>query len=63
MFILLDVRTQLYILVLSVYPISRYNSLFCFHAFPDTIYSMCQAIVFKLVYPEKVLEKGCSVNI
>lgn len=27
----------------------------CFHAFPDIIYSPCQAIVFKLVCPEKGL--------
>lgn len=46
-----------------VCPESGYVLLPCFPAFPDIIYTMCQAIVFKLVYPEKSLVKGCSVNI
>lgn len=35
----------------------------CFHAFQNTIYSAWEAIVFKLFCPDKVLGKGCSVNI
>lgn len=31
-------------------------------ACPDITYSMCQAIVFKLVGPEQIPGKGCSVN-
>ena len=45
------------------YPESVYGVLLCFHAFPDIIYSMCQAIVFKLVCPEKVLAKDCCINL
>lgn len=33
------------------------------YAFPDKIYSMYQEIVFKLIYPDKILEKDSSVNI
>jgi hypothetical protein len=38
-----------------MYPESGYDLLACFLAFPDIIYNMCQAIVFTLVCPEKVL--------
>ena len=35
----------------------------CFFAFSDTIYRTYLKIVLKLVCPDKVLEKGCSVHI
>ena len=35
----------------------------CFHASPDIIYSMCQAVALPLVCLEKILGKGCPVNI
>lgn len=35
----------------------------CFPDFPDIIYSIVQTIVFKFICPEKVVWKGCSVNI
>lgn len=46
-----------------VYPESGFSFLSCFRGFHDIIYSTCQAVVFELVCPGKVLEKGCSVNI
>lgn len=33
------------------------------YAFPDKIYSMYQEIVFKLIYPDKFLEKDSPVSI
>lgn len=45
-----------------VYPESGYGLLPCFYSFPDIIYNRCQATVFKLVCPAKVVLKGCSAN-
>lgn len=47
----------------SLCPESGHGLLVFFHAFPDTIYRTCQAIVFQSVCPEKLLGKGCPVNI
>lgn len=60
---LLDTRTQLKNQIWSVYPEYGYGLLPCFHTFPDIINSICQATVFKFVYPEKVLGMDFSVNI
>jgi hypothetical protein len=46
-----------------MYAESGHGFLFCHHAFPDTIYGKCQAIVLKLIRPEKVLGQGCSVDL
>jgi hypothetical protein len=46
-----------------MYPESGYSLLLGVCALPDIIYYVCQAIVFKLDSPEKVLGKGYSVNI
>ena len=53
---LLDVRC-------SVSPEPSYGLCLAFVPFPDRIHSACQAIVFKLVCPEKALGKNCSANI
>ena len=60
---LLDIRTQLQNPTWSVDPGSGSGLLPGFSAFPDIMYRTRQAIVFKLLCPEKVLGKSCSVNI
>lgn len=46
----------------SVFSESGHDLLPCFNAFLDIIYTMCQAIVFKLVCPQNILEKSDSVS-
>ena len=53
---LLDVWILLQNPIWSVYLESGYILLPCFCAFPDIIYSMCQTILFKLIYYEEVWE-------
>jgi hypothetical protein len=45
-------------MLFSVYPESGYGFLPCLPAFLDIIDSICQAVAFKLVCHQKVLEKG-----
>ena len=47
----------------SVYPKSEYGLLPCFHDFWHRIYSACRENVFKLVSPQKVMRKRCSISI
>lgn len=47
-----------YWMLFSVYPESGYGFLPCLPAFLDIIDSICQAVAFKLVCHQKVLEKG-----
>jgi hypothetical protein len=47
----------------AVCPGSGHGFLVFVHAFPDTIYSTCQAIVFQSACSEELLGKGCPVNI
>lgn len=60
---LLDTRTQLQNPIWSICPEYVYGLLPRFHTLPDTINSICQAAVFKLVYSEKVLGMDFSGNI